>query len=334
MKENGFFEHEPILVRPAAEAFRFQLIAGHRRLQAAKELGLCEVPVCVQEMNDQDTKLLIFIDNFHRKDFSPLEEAQGIRMILDDGAMTQTELGKKMGKSQAYIANRLRLLDTPQELKDLIISRKISPGHVMVLLPYVGYPVFDSIFNRMKEQIDSNGSVSIRELEGEVIENGIDNCDSVLNIDRFPYDMRHVREFFDFRDCETCQHVVTRDVSGSPGRHCLKQECWYSRMTAAGELYNKAQEDRKKKVLESTPEDLKIDELKYGEYETLMIKYHPWIKDCEGCDKRRTRDGKEMGSEICLDPACYKKNDAAWEKEQQKLRERKRRNPGICSILS
>ncbi|KPQ41066.1 MAG: Nucleoid occlusion protein [Candidatus Methanoperedens nitroreducens] len=215
MKENGFFKHEPLLVRPAVEAFRFQLIAGHRRLQAAKELGLTEVPVCIQDINDQDTKLLIFIDNFHRKDFSPLEEAQGMKMILDDGAITQTDLAKKMGKSQSYVANRLRLLEAPEELKEKIISREISPGHIMVLLPYVGYPVFDSIFESMKEQIDNNGSVSIRELEGEVIENGIDNCDSVLDLDRFPYDTRHVREFFDFRDCETCQHVVTRDFFGN-----------------------------------------------------------------------------------------------------------------------
>ncbi|VVB54280.1 Nucleoid occlusion protein [uncultured archaeon] len=318
MKENGFFKHEPLLVRPAAEAFRFELIAGHRRLQAAKELGFTEVPVSIQYISDPDAKLLLFIDNFHRKDFSPLEEAQGIKMVLDDGAITQTELGKKMGKSQAYVANRLRLLDAPQELKDLIISHEITPSHVNVLMPFVGYPVFGQFMENIKDHISDYGKVSVKDLEDDILPDSIRNNDSVLNLDNFDYDQRHVREFFDFLDCETCNHVVSVDQYGQNIRVCLEQGCWYPRMTAAGELYNKSQEERKKKLLE-TPEDLKVDDLKYGEYETLNIKYHPWIKNCDGCDKRKIRDGKEMGNEVCLDPVCYKKNDAAYTKEQQKI---------------
>lgn len=316
MKENGFFKHEPLLVRPSTEPSRFQLIAGHRRLQVAKDLGFTEVPVSIQEITDPEAKLLLFIDNFHRKDFSPLEEAQGIKLILDDGAINQTELGKKMGKSQAYVANRLRLLEAPQELKDLIISQEITPSHANLLMPFAGYPIFKDIEKSVKNRLKA-GNLSVKDLE-KLIVNVINDYsnENVLNLDSFPYDIRSMKDFFDFENCFSCKDtVLIKNYSDGDNRRCLNQECWSIRLAAARKKFEIAEE---KKVQDLLAKDL-IDTSKmpYGTYEKLKNDHWDLIP-CTSCGKSKKDQTDNL---VCLDAKCFGKKEKAWYKEQNVLKD-------------
>lgn len=315
MKENGFFKHEPLLVRAAGE--RLQLIAGHRRLQAAKDLSFEVVPVSIQDINDQDAKLLIFLDNLHRKDFSPLEEAQGIKQVLDDATITQTDLAKKMGKSQAYVANRLRLLDAPQELKDLVISQEITPSHVNVLLPFAEYPVFQSIVDNMKESL-AEGSISVKDLECDIIETSLENDDSIFNLDHFPYAKRQYEAHFDFANCQDCKDIaLVQGFQEKKERYCLNDSCWQEKLDQAVIVFDKNLAGRQKKLLEKAEKSGSVNttEMQYGTYKSLG----DWCKfdkaDCEACDNAKRDRAKDL---VCLDVQCYVKKEKAWQREQNK----------------
>ncbi len=323
MKENGFFVHEPLLVRPAGD--RYQLVGGHRRLQAAKELSFEVVPVCIREISDAEVKVLIFLDNLHRKDLAPLEEAQAIKQVLDDGLVTQTELARKMGKSQAYVANRLRLLDAPQELKDLIISQEITPSHVNVLLPFVGYPVFESIMTCLKERVDHNGNyegpLSVRDLEQDIIGECVNEDDSILDsLDQFPYDIRRFQEFFDFSGCKGCKSIVMKkDYNDKEQRCCMDQGCWSVLLNNAKLKFGEAAAEQKKRLIDNPAEHIRTDEVPYNARKDL--RWAVWHDDkevmaeCSSCAKYKLDEDEDP---TCLDVDCYDKKEKAWQREKNK----------------
>jgi ParB family chromosome partitioning protein len=130
IREHGILQ--PLLVRRAAEGY--MLIAGERRLRAAGEAGLTEVPVIVVEATDGDALELALIENLQREDLNPIEEAEGYRELAEQFNLTQEEIAKRVGKSRAGIANALRLLSLAEEVRSLINDGRLSPGHAKVLL--------------------------------------------------------------------------------------------------------------------------------------------------------------------------------------------------------
>lgn len=132
IKEYGILQ--PITVRPLRGEQSYELIAGERRLRAAKIAGLTTVPAIVYSAADNDSAVLALIENLQREDLNFMEEAEGYYCLLIDHGMTQEELARKVGKSQSSIANKVRLLKLPPMVKKILCDNKLTERHARALL--------------------------------------------------------------------------------------------------------------------------------------------------------------------------------------------------------
>jgi ParB family chromosome partitioning protein len=123
---------QPIVVRRADGGF--EVIAGERRLRAAKLVGLATIPAVVRESDDADALREALIENIHREDLNPVELAEAFRELLDDLGLKQETLADRLGVSRSHIANTIRLLALPPEVQSLLAERKIQAGHGRALL--------------------------------------------------------------------------------------------------------------------------------------------------------------------------------------------------------
>jgi ParB family chromosome partitioning protein len=131
IKANGVIQ--PLICRRNA-AGRYELIAGERRLRAAIEAGLAKVPVILTDAEDRRAAELAIIENIQRQDLNVIEEAEGYRTLAEAFQLTQQDVADRVGKARASVANALRLLDLPDEVKQLVGSGLLSTGHAKVLL--------------------------------------------------------------------------------------------------------------------------------------------------------------------------------------------------------
>ena len=129
IKENGVIQ--PILVRPAKKGY--ELVAGERRLRAARKAGLKSIPAIVRNLDERQNAFYALIENMQREDLNILEEAQGIDEIITKYELTQEEAAKAVGKSRSYVTNALRILKLPKEVQDLVNEKKISAGHARAI---------------------------------------------------------------------------------------------------------------------------------------------------------------------------------------------------------
>ncbi|MGE3395445.1 MAG: ParB/RepB/Spo0J family partition protein [Sphingomonas sp.] len=123
---------QPIIVRP--HGHRFQIVAGERRWRAAQRARLHEIPAIVRPFSDAETLEVALLENIQREDLNTIEEAQGYRRLLDDFGHTQEELGKLLGKSRSHIANLLRLLDLPEDVRVMVADGRLQMGHARALI--------------------------------------------------------------------------------------------------------------------------------------------------------------------------------------------------------
>lgn len=126
----------PLLLRPFKE--RFQLISGSRRLKAAQELGLKEVPAIVKELMDKEVMEITITENLQREDLNPIEEALGFKRLLEEFDYTHEKLGERLGKSRAYITNSLRLLKLDLTVQGDVLRKTFTAWHARCLLPLPG----------------------------------------------------------------------------------------------------------------------------------------------------------------------------------------------------
>ena len=124
---------QPLLVRTVRPG-AYQLIAGERRMKAAERAGLSQVPVIVRDASDAASAEQALIENVHREDLGPLEEAAAYQQLLEDFGLTHDQLASRVGKNRATISNSLRLLTLPASVQQLIADRRLSSGHAKVLL--------------------------------------------------------------------------------------------------------------------------------------------------------------------------------------------------------
>ncbi|HIJ38592.1 MAG TPA: ParB/RepB/Spo0J family partition protein [Rhodospirillaceae bacterium] len=133
VREKGILQ--PILVRPDPENDDFfEIIAGERRWRAAQAASLHEVPVIIRALTDREALEVALVENLQRQDLSPLDEAEGYRRLLDDFAHTQDQLSKAVGKSRSHVANMMRLLNLPEEVKQMLDGGELTAGHARALL--------------------------------------------------------------------------------------------------------------------------------------------------------------------------------------------------------
>ena len=133
IREHGLIQ--PLIVRPLPEG-NFQIVAGERRWRACRMAGLNEVPVYIREFDDQKTMEIALIENLQREDLNILEEALGFQELMQKYGMTQAEVAKSVGKSRPVIANALRLLNLPEEIRELLREGKLSAGHARAILSF------------------------------------------------------------------------------------------------------------------------------------------------------------------------------------------------------
>lgn len=129
--EHGILQ--PLAVRALDDGF-YQIIAGERRWRAARMAGLEEVPVVVLEADDRTVMELALIENLQRQDLNPMEEAEGYRVLMEEYGLTQEEAAARVGKSRPAVANALRLLALPDEVREMVENGTLSAGHARAVL--------------------------------------------------------------------------------------------------------------------------------------------------------------------------------------------------------
>ena len=150
---------QPLLVRPMVTG-GYQIVAGERRFRAARMAGLHEVPVVVRELEDAQVTELALIENLQREDLTPMEEAMGYQSLMEQYRLTQEQVAETVGKSRPAIANALRLLQLPEEIRELLELGKITAGHARALL---SFPDEESRMQGAK--LAAEQGITVRELE-------------------------------------------------------------------------------------------------------------------------------------------------------------------------
>ncbi|MBS2029898.1 MAG: ParB/RepB/Spo0J family partition protein [Deltaproteobacteria bacterium] len=132
VKQKGIIQ--PILVRKLAQGGGYKIIAGERRWRAAQLAGLKEIPAIVKEVSEPESFELALIENLQREDLNPIEEAEGYKRLIDEHHLTQEVVAQRVGKDRSTIANALRLLQLPVEIKHSLIDGSLNMGHARALL--------------------------------------------------------------------------------------------------------------------------------------------------------------------------------------------------------
>jgi ParB family chromosome partitioning protein len=153
---------QPITVRPAVGS-GFELVAGERRLRAATRLGWSEIPAVVREVDDQALLTLALVENLQRADLNPIEEAEGYRRLIEQFGLTQQQVAQLVGKDRSTVANTLRLLALPEQIRGMVAHGSLTAGHARALL---GLPDESSMV-MLADQVVAE-QMSVRELERRV----------------------------------------------------------------------------------------------------------------------------------------------------------------------
>jgi ParB family transcriptional regulator, chromosome partitioning protein len=129
---------QPVVVRPVPGG-TWELIAGERRLRAAKAAGLATIPALVRESDDRDSLLLALVENVAREDLSPIEEARAYSVLMDEFSLSLGDVAERVGRSKPTISNRIRLLELPEDVIGLLERGLISEGHARAILAVPGH---------------------------------------------------------------------------------------------------------------------------------------------------------------------------------------------------
>jgi ParB family chromosome partitioning protein len=152
---------QPILVREVSPD-KFEIIAGERRWRASQIAGLEQIPVLVRDIADESALAMALIENIQRENLNPLEEAQGIKRLIDEFAMTHEKAAEAVGRSRVAVSNLLRLLSLTQTVQDMLMQNKLDMGHARAL---IGLDAAQQILlaNKIAQQ-----NLSVREVENLV----------------------------------------------------------------------------------------------------------------------------------------------------------------------
>lgn len=301
-----------VLVRDEDEnQMKYRLVAGERRYRAALEADIKKLPAVVRQLTPDEELEVMIIENLQRRDVDPIEEAQGMKSLLQDGGYTQDALAEKLGCSQSHIANRLRLLRLPDQVQENISRKILSAGHANALLKAEKSPEI------LKE-------ATRRIVEDHVpVAKAADAVSETITRKGKPLYKHYISDWdpqFNVKKCNGCEYrVMAREFAGAKERpYCIKPDCWEDKQVKAKQdLVEKLSGTTKSKMI------VDIDKLDWNQYDM-------WIEDdssfnqseCFECDKRklgRRQDQKDSDARLyCLDPECLKKKRAARSRERSR----------------
>ena len=134
IREHGVLQ--PVVVRRAAGGF--EVVAGERRVRACKSLGMERIPAVVRDVDDAGMQTLALVENLQRQDLNAIEKAKGLKAMMGAQALTQEQVADRVGKDRATIANLVRLLDLPEDVRTLVAEGRLTAGHAKAVLQAVG----------------------------------------------------------------------------------------------------------------------------------------------------------------------------------------------------
>jgi len=152
IREHGILEPLVVAETPAG----YQIIAGERRWRASKIIGLTQVPCIIKQTSHRGMLEMAIVENVQRVDLNPLERAQGFKRMMDEFGLGTAEIAQRIGKSQAYVSNSLRLLTLPDALKDALLSGIVTEGHIRAL---AGIEDPNEMIEALRQILREGGSV-------------------------------------------------------------------------------------------------------------------------------------------------------------------------------
>lgn len=153
---------QPIVIRSIGEQ-SYEIIAGERRYRAMKSLGWSEVPAIVRQLDDKETASIALIENLQREELTAIEEAYAYEKLLELHSLTQEALAQRLGKGQSTVANKLRLLKLPDEVKEAIMDKKLSERHARALIPLKDEELQIAMYNEVIEH-----QLNVKQLEDKI----------------------------------------------------------------------------------------------------------------------------------------------------------------------
>lgn len=150
---------QPVVVRRMPDG-GYELVMGERRWRAAQRAGLSLIPALVVETDDRGALERALVENIHRQDLNPLEEAAAYKQLIEDAGLTHEQLAERVGLSRPAVSNALRLLDLPDQVQRLVLDGKLSAGHAKVLLGLADHP----LIVRLAARVAAEG-LSVRDTE-------------------------------------------------------------------------------------------------------------------------------------------------------------------------
>ena len=307
---------QPIIVRPVKGNGTYEIIAGHRRYQAATAAGLTTIPAIIEEFDDEAALEVALTENSQREDVNPIDEARGLKLMLDAGTEVET-IAARIGRPVAYVLGRIKLLDLCKEARQAVSEGKISLGHAQVLLRLRSKSEQKSLLTAI---LDGDG-MTVSGAKSIVRRHS-------LNLKDTPFDTEH---------CISCTYRSGNQAMLFPELkdtdECSDPTCYSKKIQAHYEAYAKEKEEQGFRVIRSYEEikelggfNSKIHRIVPRKAEADYQSVYPpkYRSDCAKCTdhhayyfyEQSNYNGEHIETgEICLNPKCL----ARMFKEQEEL---------------
>lgn len=267
---------QPLLVRPIAGGTHYEIVAGERRFRAAKIAGLSEVPVIIRSMSDDEALTVAIVENLQREDLNPLEEAEAMHALRERLGESQEALAARIGKSRSAVANALRLLQLPDDMRQALAGNLFTPGHARAVLAIVEddlqRQLYDVIVARQLSVRDAESAVQHYKRTGQLpaaFVSGGESVKSAGSRSPKPELIRDVQRVLR----ETLGAKVTVSGSGDMGRVTIPYDtaehlAELMRLLCAGQI-QEGQDATPLSALSEQPDDAPVpdsfDDLPYSE---------------------------------------------------------------------
>lgn len=302
---------QPLVLVPEEDGEHLRLVAGERRWRAAQLAGVGSVPALIRRLTPAQEAEIMLIENLQRRDLDPIEEAQAYQALLREHGYTQEKLAEKLGCSQSHIANRLRLLRLPDEVKENISRKILSAGHAHALLKFEKAPAF------MKKAAEylAEEQVPVAKAQEAIAE--------IVSREGKPlFENWESKPEFNLKECETCDFRVMGERYGELKPYCIKPSCWEKKQQEVRQAREQALADRVQKLAKKGQGVVELDKFQYNQYEEFRdYKTNGMdLSECEKCEHKKIakRSYSDELVEVCFKPSCFKAKQAAVTREKNK----------------